>query len=117
MWHWWLPLQHWLAIHTGTLNEPGPFYGFFSGFGSDMAEVTLIGGMAAVYRKHSCHRRWCLRFGHYDFTDEATGLTFRLCRRCHPMHPGKPLTRKHIARLHEHNHGLRCDRNKPGVTG
>lgn len=102
-WHWWLPLQHWLAIHTGTDNEPGDYYGFFSGFGSDLAEVTLIGGLFAIYRKHNCHARWCWRFGRHDFTDERTGLTFRLCRHCHPLHSGERLTRKHIARIHARN--------------
>jgi hypothetical protein len=29
------PVDHWLAVHTGTVNEPGPYYGFWSGFGSD----------------------------------------------------------------------------------
>jgi len=31
-------VNHWLAVHTGTVNEPGPYYGFWSGFGSDLAE-------------------------------------------------------------------------------
>lgn len=102
-WHWWFPLQHWLAIHTGTDNEAGPYYGFLSGTGSDLGEVTLVGGMLAIYRKHNCHSRWCWRFGHHDFTDEATGLTFRLCRKCHPAHPGRRLTRGHFARIHQEN--------------
>jgi hypothetical protein len=104
-WHWWLPLQHWLALHTGTDNEAGPFYGFFSGFGSDLGEVTIVGGLLAIYKKHNCHTRWCWRFGHHDFTDTATGVTYRLCRRCHPAHPGKHLAREHIARIHLRNQG------------
>jgi hypothetical protein len=27
---------YWLQLHTGTINEPGPYYGFWSGFGSDL---------------------------------------------------------------------------------
>jgi hypothetical protein len=104
-WHWWLPLQHWLAVHTGADNEPGVYYGFWSGFGSDLGEVTLAGGLAAVYRKHNCHTRWCWRFGHHDFTDQATGLTYRLCRRCHPDHPGPRVTRGRIASMHARNRG------------
>jgi hypothetical protein len=102
-WHWWLPFQHWLAIHTGTDNESGPYYGFLSGAGSDLGEVTLLGGLLAVCKKHNCHTRWCWRFGNHDFTDEATGITFRLCRRCHPAHPGTALSRRRIARIHERN--------------
>jgi hypothetical protein len=36
-------VDHWLAVHTGTVNEPGPYYGFWSGFGSDIAEFGIIG--------------------------------------------------------------------------
>jgi hypothetical protein len=38
--------NHWLAAHTGTVNEPGPYYGFWSGFGSDIAEFGIIGAIA-----------------------------------------------------------------------
>ena len=24
-------VNHWLAVHTGTVNESGPYYGFWSG--------------------------------------------------------------------------------------
>ena len=103
MWHWWLPLQHWLAIHTGADNEAGSYYGFWSGFGSDLGEVTIVGGMLAIYRKHNCHSRYCWRFGHHDFTDAATGVTYKLCPRHHPAHPGRHLTRIRIARIHAEN--------------
>lgn len=100
IWHLWLPLQHWLAVHTGTLNEQGTYYAFFSGFGSDLGELTIITGMLAVYRKHNCHVRWCLRLGRHDLTDPSTALTYRLCRRHHPAHPGRrPVTAGAIARI------------------
>jgi len=101
---WWHALQHWLAVHTGTVNEAGPYYGFFSGFGSDVGELTLLGGLIAVYRRHNCHTAWCFRLGHHDFTDAATGLRWKLCRSHHPEHPGrKPPTRHHITRIHQQN--------------
>ena len=65
-WHVWEPFQHWLAIHTGTINEPGPYYGFFSGFGSDLGEVTLIAALLAVFRKHNCHVKGCWRIGKHS---------------------------------------------------
>lgn len=104
VWHVWFPVQHWLSVHTGTVNEPGPYYGFFSGFGSDLGELTLIGGVLAIYKKHNCHARWCFRFGHHDFLDPETGVTYKLCRHCHPAHPGrKPLTRAYFRGIHARN--------------
>jgi hypothetical protein len=77
---WWHVLQHWLAVHTGTVNEAGPFYGFFSGFGSDLGELTLIGGMLAVYRKHNCHVRHCPRIGKH----QVDGTPYVVCFRHSP---------------------------------
>lgn len=80
-------LLHWLAVHTGTVNEAGPYYGFWSGFGSDIGEVTIIGGMAAVYRRHNCHEPWCWRIGRHP----VEGTPFSACRRHHPaLKNGKP---------------------------
>jgi hypothetical protein len=56
-------LQHWLAIHTGTDNEPGGYYGFWSGFGSDIAEVSLLGAVLGIWHKHNCHTKGCWRIG------------------------------------------------------
>lgn len=105
MWWWWHALQHWLAVHTGSSNTPGapPNYNFWSGSGSDIGEVTILGGLLAIYKRHNCHTRWCWRFGRHDFTDDATGLTYRLCRHCHPEHPGRQLHRARIAVIHERN--------------
>lgn len=102
MWH---LIQHWLAYMTGSLNTGGtpPNYNFWSGFGSDLGEITLIGAALTVYKRFTCHTWWCVRHGTYDFTDAGTGLTYRLCRRCHPEHSGRRLTRRHIARIHDRN--------------
>jgi len=94
-------LGYWLQFHTGTINEPGPYYGFFSGFGSDLAEVTIIGGLIAIYKKHNCHQRWCWRLGHHALTDPITGMTYNLCRRHHPDHPGtRSITAAFVADVH-----------------
>ena len=58
-------LLHWLAVHTGTVNEAGPYYGFWSGFGSDLGEVTLIGAVLGTYYKHNCHHPRCWRVGRH----------------------------------------------------
>src|SRR6267378_3422838 len=100
---WWHALQHCPAYHTGSLNEPGvaPGSAFFGGIGSDLSELSLLGGMLAVYRKHACQTAWCFRLGHHDLTDEASGITYKLCRRHDLRHPGSSApTRRHIARIH-----------------
>ncbi len=98
MWH---LILHWLGLDSGS----GPAYLAWSGFGSDLGELTLVGGLLAVYRRHNCHTRWCWRVGHHDFTDTTAGLTYRLCARCHPEHPGRHLARARIARIHARNRG------------
>ena len=60
-------MGHWLQIHTGTVNEPGPYYGFWSGFGSDLEEFGILGAIGAaiysLFRKYNCHEPGCWRIG------------------------------------------------------
>ena len=55
-------VRHWLALHTGTLHGgPDLYYNFWSGFGSDLGEATLISAVGiGVYtgvRKVNCHTK------------------------------------------------------------
>ena len=84
---WW-----WIEVHTGTVNEPGPYYGFFSGFGSDIGELAILGGMIAFYRSHNCHEPRCWRFGQIM----ADGHT-RSCWKHHPDGKRRP---GHVMRSH-----------------
>ena len=59
------------------MNEGGPYYGFWSGFGSDIGEVTLIAGIGAVVHHHNCHNRGCWRLGKH-----TTGDGYKLCKKC-----------------------------------
>jgi hypothetical protein len=93
--HWLHFLQHWLAVHTGTLNEPGPYYGFWSGFGSDIGEVVLIGGLVGIYRKHNCHVKGCWRIAHHP----VEGTPWLVCRKHHPKIEEKP-TAEQVASDH-----------------
>jgi hypothetical protein len=86
-------LLHWLAVHTGTVNEPGPYYGFFSGFGSDLGELALLGAVFHLYWRYTCHEPRCWRPGHLM----ADGHT-RACWRHHP--DGRPRP-GHVRRAHE----------------
>ena len=78
-------IWQWLLHVTGSNNESGPWYGFWSGFGSDIGEITIIGGLVAIYRKHACHEPRCWRLGHHL----VEGTPYTVCRRHHPALPGK----------------------------
>lgn len=81
-------LQHWLAIHTGTLNEPGPYYGFWSGFGGIMErliELIVIGGILLF--RHNCHQPGCLNIGRFP-DDKNQGWHY--CRKHHNNHGEQP---------------------------
>lgn len=91
VWHgqvWW-----WVEVHSGTVNESGPFYGFWSGFGSDLGEVALIGGLLTVVRRHNCEVRGCWRLGRHQ-----TAAGHHVCR---VHHPDDHLTAEQVAASHE----------------
>jgi hypothetical protein len=96
-------VNHWFAVHTGTVNEPGPYYGFWSGFGSDIAEFGIIGaiGTAAyqLFKKYNCHEPGCWRVG----THPAAGGQFSLCYRHHPDYQGTKPAHDLIVKLHREN--------------
>jgi hypothetical protein len=95
------PVNHWLAVHTGTVNESGPYYGFWSGFGSDLAELSILGaigtGVYQLVKKYNCHEPGCWRVG----THPAAGGQFLLCYRHHPDYMGQKPTHDMIVRLHQ----------------
>jgi hypothetical protein len=82
-------LRHWSAVHTGTVNESGPYYGFWSGFGSDLGEATLVSAVfAGVYtgiRRSNCHVKGCWRIGHFPLEHTP----YHLCRIHHPGVAGR----------------------------
>jgi hypothetical protein len=93
----------WLQVHTGTVNEPGPYYGFWSGFGSDVEEFGILGAVGAgiyqLVKKYNCHEPGCWRIGQHP----AAGGQFLLCYRHHPDYQGSKPTHELIQRLH-HEH-------------
>jgi hypothetical protein len=93
-------VNHWLGVHTGTINESGPYYGFWSGFGSDLAEFSILGAIAtAAYqlvKKYNCHEPGCWRVG----THPAAGGQFLLCYHHHPDYQGSKPTHEIITRMH-----------------
>lgn len=98
---------HWIEVHTGTVNESGPYYGFWSGFGSDIGEVTLITAIltpAVVAARHSnCHTRGCWRITSHKTTDPKTGHPYRQCIRHDPHlkdHANKHFWQNHFSDEH-----------------
>jgi hypothetical protein len=94
-------VRHWLALHTGTLHGgPDVFYNFWSGFGSDFGEATLITAVSVgVYtgaRKVNCHTKGCWRIGHHPLD----GTPYILCRHHHPDVPTRGASHEHILEQH-----------------
>lgn len=88
---WFMDFIHWVEWWTGANNPSGPEYGFWSGFGSDLTEFTIIGGLVTVYRKHNCHVRGCWRVGRHPVG------TWMVCRRHNPGDAPSPddIVREH----------------------
>jgi hypothetical protein len=87
--------MHWLAHFFGTDNLSGPFYGFWSGVGSDITELGLFGALVAHYRGKTCHVDRCWRLGRHPVGE------YRVCRKHHPAVPDR-ITAGHIADVHAH---------------
>ena len=82
-------LEHWISYHTGisTVHSNPVFYNFWSGFGSDLGEVTLITtvgiGVYTGVRRANCHTKGCWRIGHHPLE----GTPYHLCAHHHPDVP------------------------------
>jgi len=74
---------HWFLNVTGTRPSSSPlWYNFWSGFGSDIGEVAIIGGLITVIRHQNCGVKGCFRFGRHEY--EMNGVKHKLCRTHHP---------------------------------
>ena len=109
-------VRHWLALHTGTLHGgPDLYYNFWSGFGSDLGEATLITAVGVgVYtgvRKVNCHTKGCWRIGHHPLE----GTPYILCRHHHPDVPTRGASHAHI--LEQHRKYKEAQRASGAATG
>lgn len=90
-------MTHWLAVHLGLTNASGGWYLAWSGFVSDIEEVSLIGAALAVWKAHTCHVDGCWRIGRHPAADGQ----YRLCRVHHPDVPSiGRITPEHVAVAH-----------------
>jgi hypothetical protein len=62
---------------------PSTTYNFWSGIGSDIGEVTIIGALILLYHHHECHIGTCHRLHWKSWTD-PDGHVHALCKKHHP---------------------------------
>lgn len=86
-------MWQWFLHFTGSDNTSGLWYGFWSGFGSDLAEFGLLGVVYQWYRKHTCHVDKCKRLGLLP----VHGTVYHTC---HRHHPNGGITHQHILDAH-----------------
>jgi len=55
----------WLLHVLGVDNVSGRAYAWWSGAGSDLSEIALLGGLYGLARKHQCHEPRCFRIGRH----------------------------------------------------
>ncbi len=73
-----------------TWHDPDG-YAIISG---PLADITLLGGAYAIYRRHNCHAKGCPRIGRHP----VSGTDYIVCRKHHPHNSPTP---EQI--LHEHH--------------
>ena len=78
----------------------GPGYQFYSGVGSDISEITILGAAIALLKHANCDAPRCLRYGPHRTADGH----HKLCRKHHPDLPNHRLSLREIhARHAAHN--------------
>lgn len=78
----WATFTSWLWLHLG-INGTGPWYGFWSGFGSDMTEFVVFGTPLVLWYRHmECQEPTCHWPG-ARVTVEENGHQYRRCKKHH----------------------------------
>lgn len=98
--------QHWIAVHLGILKAgPDPYYNFWSGFGSDLTEATILVAIAGAWRHHNCHQRWCPLLGRPMPDQDGVPTPYLACHLHHPDHKGKgrkrSVSKEELHRAHQ----------------
>jgi hypothetical protein len=91
-----------LLDQYGITDSTGRWYAFWSGAGSDIGELALLGAGLEFYRHHTCHvnePRFCWRPG----THPVAGTPLRACRKHHPAVPDR-ISAEHIQAAHDEAH-------------
>lgn len=90
MWHW---LIHVLGIDYGLPYGHWNWYNAWSGFGSDVGEVAILGGLISWARHANCEVHGCWRLGRHQ-----TAAGHKVCR---VHHPDDHLTAEAVRDAHE----------------
>ena len=74
---WFHPILIHASQETGTSNSASRAYDFWSGFGSDIGEVALLGALVAGVRHLNCHNKGCWRLAIH-----TTANGHKFCKKC-----------------------------------
>lgn len=90
-------------MHVFGLDDlSGPFYGFWSGVGSDFSELAIVGAVIAAYRHHNCHVKGCLWLGKH----KVDGTPFVVCAKHHPAIPDGGVSHEDVVVAHQIAEGV-----------
>jgi hypothetical protein len=90
-------IGNWLYWFFG-IGGSGPHYGFWSGAGSDIGEITLVGAVIVAAKHANCHDKGCWRIGLH----RVEGTPYKACRKHHPVLSQHPrITAEIMAKAHE----------------
>jgi hypothetical protein len=90
-------IGNWLYWFFG-IGGGGPHYGFWSGAGSDIGEITLVGAVIVALKHVNCHDEGCWRIGLH----KVEGTPYKACHKHHPVLAKQPhITAEIMAKAHE----------------
>jgi hypothetical protein len=90
-------IGNWLYWFFG-IGGGGPHYGFWSGAGSDIGELTIVGVLVVGLRHVDCHDKGCWRIGLH----KVDGTPYKAYRKHHPVLSQHPrITAEVMAKAHE----------------
>lgn len=61
----WPHVRNEFFVLSGSRNEPGGWYGLWSGFGGALPDVLIFSAMAGWYWHKNCHVHHCWRVGRH----------------------------------------------------
>lgn len=74
-------MWYWLLHHFGIDTTTGRWYAFWSGAGSDISELAILGALLGGLKQRNCHVKGC-RWT-FPFTHQDPEHGWHACRRHH----------------------------------